>query len=227
MKALLWKDFRMNLPIVIAAVFCCTLPYLVGASLVLAEKWPVFPSAEQWGSVFSNAGRGSLHFLQVIIGLLGANALAAERADRSAEFLFSLPPSRRQILASKFLLALGVSLVPWMVYLFSEYVICPWLTGHPGFMIQFGFWRLTLAAVGVFLFGAAWAGSSFLSSTAYALGMAIGLFFAVSVAVIRTALYLHWPAEGNGEFWFQGMCVAMGVVMFAAGSCYYLRRVEP
>ncbi len=52
----------------------------------------------------------------------GANAIARERADRSAEFLAYLPISRVRILASKAALPLAVVSVVWAAALAAHLV---------------------------------------------------------------------------------------------------------
>ena len=56
----------------------------------------------------------SLIISQLAIALIGGNAIAGERADRSAEFLCSLPITRKRILASKLLISLAIILVIWL-----------------------------------------------------------------------------------------------------------------
>jgi ABC-type Na+ efflux pump permease subunit len=227
MKALLWKDFRINLPIVVAAVLLCSAPYIAQIVAAVSSTWPALPAPPVWGQVLVVSSYTSLFFVQLITGFLGANAMASERADRSAEFLFYLPPSKLKILNSKFLLALGLTLTLWLANLLAADVIGGWLA-HSAHRFPDDFpARPTVAATGVFIFGATWLASSFLSSTAYAFLAGAGLYGAVCAALYNTSVYLGWPAPGSMVAWYRGTCLALGCVTFAAGFWYYLRRVEP
>ena len=61
----------------------------------------------------------------VVAAMLGGNAIACERSDRSAHFLAYLPPTKTQILASKFLVAAGALAVLWGANCLVIYAIPP------------------------------------------------------------------------------------------------------
>jgi ABC-type transport system involved in multi-copper enzyme maturation permease subunit len=167
----------------------------------------------------------TLVFSQLLIGALGANAMASERGDRSAEFLFYLPVTRRQMLASKLLVALVVALAIWLWHLLVLEIVCPALSnapperGIPSYAV--------VVASGVSLFGAAWLASSFMRSNSYSLLASLILFAAIGAMFFNSVQYWHWPAPQARELWFIGIHVTLGLVGYFAGTWYFTRRVEP
>src|SRR5262245_52144582 len=108
MKALFWKDLRVNQSVIMAAAVFFVIPFAVVAisELVLrlapgaAEANPFSDRGERLTESLMVADMVGLLLSQLILAALGANALACERADRSAEFLFALPIERGQMLVS-------------------------------------------------------------------------------------------------------------------------------
>jgi ABC-type transport system involved in multi-copper enzyme maturation permease subunit len=221
MKALLWKDFRVNLPIMLAAVFIWAAAHAVAATslLIYAEQ------DQRWGEAMFHVTAASLIFSQLLIGALGANAMATERGDRSAEFMFYLPATRREILASKFFVALAVALAIWLWHVFVMEIICPALSA--GAMPSRTPSIFAIVSSGISLFGTAWFASSFMKSTAYALLVGLVPFAAVGALFTNNVVARGWPPEGTREGWYVGIHLTMGILAFAAGTWYYVRRVEP
>ncbi len=124
MKWLLWKDYRVN-----RAIFIAALVLLVGPHAVVAIAiWLGGLRRGDWAEGFMISSFYSLGLLQVAMALLGGNSIAGERVDRSAEFLAYLPVSRGRILASKFLVALAAVPLIWLpnlVVLVIAYALLP------------------------------------------------------------------------------------------------------
>lgn len=225
MKALLWKDFRVNLPIMIAAVFIWLVAHAIAAgSMVAFAVQKNSPDAQSWVEMLFGVSAATLIFSQLLIGALGANAVAAERGDRSAEFLFYLPVTRQQMLASKLLVALVVALAIWLWHLFVLEVVCPALSNAlPSGRIP----NSAVFASGVSLFGVAWLGSSFMRSTAYALLGSLAFYGAIGAMFFNSVEFWHWPPPQTQEVWFVGIHLTLGIVGYGAGTWYFTRRVEP
>lgn len=226
MRALLWKDCRINLLVLVLGGGLLLGPYVAGALYQWYADWPSFPDAATWARILFAGSYFSLSLSQLTLALLGGNTIACERADRSAEFLAYLPPSRAKILASKALLALVLAAVVWGTNLLAAEVLAPALSdasldvlGLPN--------RWPLAAVGIVVFGAGWLGSSFLTSPTFA--TTIGLFAPLLVISVLTlcSLAFNWPAHGEVATWYWPACAVFGVLCFAGGTSYYVRRVEP
>jgi ABC-type transport system involved in multi-copper enzyme maturation permease subunit len=165
----------------------------------------------------------------VTVALIGGNAIAVERFDRSAEFLFSLPITRRRILASKLLLALGIIVVNWLIN--APIIWC--LEQTAGLYLNSDpvmWWFANIAITGATFFGVAWGLSSFLASPASAVlgGLLAPLFVLIGIPF---APHLFW---GLGhlrvclvESSYCITCLLLAPLGFILGTLHYLRRVEP
>ena len=187
----------------------------------------------------------------------GGIAFAAERRDRSAEFLALLPVSRRRAVASK-LAAAGVCLLlPACVHLaafaigWRELPPMPDQSAH--FAQRFSTGAANCAALTVMMFGVAWLLSSVLDSPAVAATVAVGLA-AVTVYLIAATVWqaevaadtksVFWtPAEYvTGVLWRPGVfwhappatndavrvvAVLSGLSALLAGGLVQARRVRP
>ena len=103
MNWLLWREYRLNRLILAFGAVLILAPYLIaviysGLSIVLGDSIDGnFETAAVWSFVITWA---------LMLVLLPSNAIAGERADRSAEFISYLPLLRGRMLASKLLLSL-------------------------------------------------------------------------------------------------------------------------
>jgi ABC-type transport system involved in multi-copper enzyme maturation permease subunit len=227
MRALLWKDYQINRPVLLMGLGLLVAPYLPVVAWQLYQHTQELPVTGNWASALFQASVFSLACSQLTLAMLGGNTIACERADRSAEFLAYLPPSRARILASKAVLALTVGLIVWGTNLLVSEVVAPALAGDRARSVTGGLSRPVLLAIGVLAFGVAWLGSSFFDSPTYATALSLGVCFAVGMLLSTTANLLGWPAPGKMGDMVQVVSLALGGVCFAAGSWYYVRRVEP
>jgi ABC-2 family transporter protein len=226
MRALLWKDYRVNRGVLLLGITLLLGPYAAVSGAALHAHWPSWPPAAEWSALLLTASLFSLGLSELTLVTLAGNAIASERADRSAEFLAYLPPSRLQILASKFLLALLTVAVIWGVNLFVGEVIVPVLgtpSANPADQLAP---RPMLAASAVMLFGAGWLGSALLDSPATATSIGIGATLGVPFLLMTASGLLAVPPD-DLKSWSINTCLTLGTVCFLAGSVYYLRRVEP
>jgi ABC-type transport system involved in multi-copper enzyme maturation permease subunit len=226
MKALLWKDCRVNRLVLVIGLMALVGPPLVGMAMNLYSLWRYEMLARPWPMLFVIVGVTSLALSLLTVALLGGNAIACERMDRSAEFLAYLPPTRLAIIISKAILAIGTALFIWACNLALVYGVAP-LSGT----LTDDVIRLRADAVpdltfmAVFLFGVAWLASSFLDSPAIATG--IGIAGPIAVFFVVSLLHYHFHFQIEAHFWYRVLCVTLGVLGFAIGTGYFLRRVEP
>ncbi|MEK7756948.1 MAG: hypothetical protein AAB385_07020, partial [Planctomycetota bacterium] len=161
--------------------------------------------------------------------MLGGNAIAAERADRSAEFLGYLPVSRGNVLASKSIIALGPTLLVWALNLTALFIVAPSITHVPAAdIIAKSDGRESLgifAGLTVLLFGSGWFWSTVLTSHGLATGMSF--FTLAALAMGFMGLEVGCGLENIIEKWFVSVCVVVGISGYVAGCAYYLRRLEP
>jgi ABC-type transport system involved in multi-copper enzyme maturation permease subunit len=226
MTALLWKDYRLNRGVLLLGITLLLGPYVAAFAIALHGHWPSLPPAEEWSVLLLTASLFSLVLSQLTLVTLAGNSIASERADRSAEFLTYLPPSRLQILASKVLLALLAAAVIWAVNLFVAEFVVPALGTSPVHSADNLAPRSMLAAAAVMLFGAGWLGSAVLDSPAIATSLGIGATLAVPFLLV-TMLGLFGSPPDDLKHWSIITCLTLGTLGFVGGSVYYLRRVEP
>ncbi len=231
LKALFWKDVRMNRLPLVAAWALLLVPYFIpGAMLVMnAPIWEDGPAESAWAALLGTGSFFSLMCSQASIAMLGGNLIAVERGDRSAEFLAYLPPSRGQILLSKASLLIGAQIV--IIGLNGLVVmIALWLAGNSEtpFIFTGDFVdRSRLVMVGVAAAGCGWLASSMLQSS----GPPVALAFLSPMIIfgcLNLVKYLSgWPAYDSFPDVYFATCGMVGPATFVAGCLYYLRRVEP
>jgi ABC-type transport system involved in multi-copper enzyme maturation permease subunit len=215
MKSLLWREFRLNRVILILGAICLVLPYLITTIGVL---WPrdfeVTP--EDMTRFFVGAAIGSYGFSQLTIVLLGANAFAGERVDRSTEFMAYLPVSRERRLVTKLILAAiatavigGVNLLVLIGLNLSR-----GRTGLPEDS-TLGYTAIT----GFVMFCVGWFISSIQSSPAFAVCAAL----VTPILIILGLQITTWASMT----WYVGISLALSAVCFTLGTWYYLKRLEP
>jgi hypothetical protein len=139
-----------------------------------------------------------------------------------------LPPSRLQVLSSKFLLALLAVGTVWAVHLSMTELVVPKLDASVAkSWDQLGS-RSTLAAGTVLLFGASWLGSAVLNSPASATIFGIAVALGGGPLLVQV-LWTLWAAGAREMLPFYGTAVGLtvGSLCVLSGSAYFLRRVEP
>ncbi len=225
MKALLWKDYRQNRPFLAAAGILLLFPYafvvLIGVVELLRDD---HSSEVVWAQYFAGASIASLFLSVMLSAFVAGNAVAGERADRSADFAAILPISRRSSIISKSLLAVTACVFMWLANGFVLYLTT--------FAKDVGRTPMTddfvpaLAATTVFTFGVSWLVSTLVSRPATAALSGLGC-----VAILWMALALleeAWNIDADlFAVLYPLLCLMLGIGCFVAGVVYYLRRVEP
>jgi ABC-type transport system involved in multi-copper enzyme maturation permease subunit len=243
MKWLLWKDFRHNRLIVFAALGLLLGPYLYGIGVKLVGPWcpshtnalgqTVYWTPPSWQEIFRGASAFSLFIAQLAVALISGNAIAGERVDRSAEFLYSLPIRREKLLVSKLLLAFAIALV---VILFNVPIFM-WCLGErplysPGDDYDFIVGVATFLTTSFTFFGVAWFFSVFTRSPAISVssGLIAPLFVTGAIAFLSN-WYVIEEISRSSSYWFQywyiAVCLTLSIAGFVVGTWHYLRRVEP
>ena len=224
MKALLWKDYRQNRSLLVAAGVFLLLPYafvvVLGVVELLADDHSY---GVAWAQYFATAGLTGLVLSVVLSAFIAGNAVAGERADRSAEFAAILPISRRSGILSKALLAVTACVLMWLGNgLVLNLTLMKSISRSPMSLDVVP----VLAATTVFAFGVSWLVSTLVSRPATAAVSGLG-----SVAILWMALLILEEA-GNIDadafaVWYWVLCLLLGTGCFVAGVVCYLRRVEP
>jgi ABC-type transport system involved in multi-copper enzyme maturation permease subunit len=229
MKWLLWKEYRLNLVILIVGVVLLVTPHAVALAVTWYGTGPIFGGgAPQLSVNLFLSGIYSLVLTQLTLALLGGHAIACERVDRSAEFLAYLPLSRARILAGKITLALLTAALIWVPNLLILQVTVAELPELP---ITQGngmpwTWLGGIAITGLVLFSVGWLLSSALVSPTFAICGGLGTPLLILLGAQTLALVLGYPLEVVGP-WYRRTCLVLAPACFLAGTWYYLRRVEP
>lgn len=230
-RALVWKDLRVNSLPLKAGTAMWLAPYGLAAMIVgtTTSLWDEATPNAAWAVLLATGSYFSVMCSQAALAMLSGHSISAERTDRSAEFLAYLPPSKRQILASKIIVLAGAAAVVWVgscgVRLFAE-----WLAGDGNsteLLLANQPPLARLAAIGMAGIGGGWCASAMLESS----GPSVTLAFAtplVVLALVSLATYLTgWPDQFTFARVYFTSCTVTGIVLFAAGCVYFLRRIEP
>jgi len=229
MKSLLWKDYRLNRLLLIFGFAVCVAPWLVSIARnhqLIMRGEGVWWGPEPWVTTLGF----SLAFSLITFAMLGGNAIAAERSDRSAEFLAYLPVSRWTILASKSLIAFTPAAAIWLVNLAFLFWVAPRLgdgvsAAEMARSSEVREYLIILGAMSFLLLGAGWFWSAVLTSHGLATGMSFVVLAAVNGGLI--AFEFGCGFENFLENWFVSVCAVTGIGGYLAGCAYYLRRLEP
>jgi ABC-type transport system involved in multi-copper enzyme maturation permease subunit len=228
MRWLLWKDYRHNRVVVIAGLCFLLVPHLIGAYATFRGDPKGSPLESRWRANLAISCLYSIFASQVAIALIGGNAIAGERSDHSAEFLFSLPISRTRLLISKLWLSLAIAGVIWL----ANAPILAYVARS-----SFLFRRdipdvaellINTAITGLVFFSVAWLLSSLISSPAMAVCggliapalIGLGFTFLDYLSIVSIPHSLFEPL-------YRTICLAIAPPCFVVGTWYYLRRVEP
>ncbi len=230
LKALIRKDLRLcRLPIVTGVVLLLG-PFAMAVVIVSnMPLWTEATPASAWAVLLGIGSYFSVMCSQPTLAMISGNIIAAERSDRSAEFLAYLPPSRVQVLLSKFIVLAAAVVVVWGFH-FGVSFIAYWLAGG----VQAAETMTTdlvplryLAAIGFAAVGSGWCASAMSENT----GPAVALAFAtplVLLGVLALTQYLTgWPYSLDYAKVYFSACAVCGAVLFMSGTVYFLRRIQP
>lgn len=247
MRALLRKDWRVYRAAIIGGLVLLLIPY---ALAVWDHMWWHGRGFNQFSDTVLQAAFMGLGLTVLTAAVVGGAAFAAERRDRSAEFLAVVPVPRLRAVRSKLWVALAFLLATWGVHAFLIVVagFDPLAPGRWRFDGQAFNILLNTTSVAVMAFGVAWLMSSVVSSPAIAATFAVAatlvtLVVTIDLARPREDAYGLMSAieflEGSsriaatqvGAMSVQGLGRAvmggLGVAAWCAGTAVFVRRVSP
>lgn len=230
MRALIWKEFRLCWPILLVGCVLLAFPYL----FVLLNG--ARPTLGYWHRISNGGFFSSVSTIVLTLILLGGNAIAGERNDRSAEFLAYLPVSRAMNLVSK--LVWPVIAVLFAIAVNAAMAWVAVVVGHPpvGMIVDAnvragGTLIVWVAILGGLCFSVAWLGSALLRSPTFAVA---GGLLAPAVIFFATMLIAKFVPPPQVRHPDQVVWSILAIVVpliactcFFAGCRIYLRRVEP
>jgi ABC-type transport system involved in multi-copper enzyme maturation permease subunit len=228
MTALLWKDYRLNRHVLGLGVLLLLLPYAIflGRNLYL---WQRYGELTLWAEMWLMTAQISCAISLITVALLGGNAVASERVERSGEFLAYLPPTRAAVVISKAGLALAAILAIWLVNVVVAYAVVPLAApmpteGQAGSPNMLPLWLL--AATTAAVFGCAWLASTMVQGPGLAAGTGILLPAAIAMSILAIDQFHDLGAELAGRVYLVAAWLA-GLACFVGGTLYYLRRIDP
>lgn len=230
LKALIWKDLRLNrLPLLIGA-FVLVAPYIVVAVAVThMPLWQEATGASAWADLLATGCHFSVMCSQPTLAMLSGHIIAVERGDRSAEFLGYLPASRGLVLFSKALVLAGTFLAVWGLNLLLH-ATALWLspdcdatrvlTSHMASLPRF-------AGIGLLAAGAGWCASANVDNSGPAVGLGLAAPAVLFAVLQATNSAFNTPDDLAFAAAYFTLCPILAVVCFTIGTFSYLRRVEP
>jgi hypothetical protein len=222
LRALIWKDVLANrFPLLLAAALFAA---SYGVALILGSLDPSLSALPPGRRLFTVLFAGSLasHAVaQLSLAVLSGNLIAVERADRSAEFLAYLPPSRSMVLRAKASLLAFTAILLFLLPL-AIGGLAGWISGSlqgDGFrrsMLNVG----SISAIGFCGSGIGWLGSCCLQSNAVAI-----LFAILTPWILAILVSVSGGAESPAILVAANL--SLGLAGFLFGTRHYLHRVEP
>ena len=229
MNWLIWREYRLNRLILIAGVTILLLPYLIALIVLLWPKSPAF-TAFHVTKLFAGAALYSLALSQVTLALLGGNAIACERADRSAEFIAYLPLLRKRLLCGKLILTFSAVAFIWAINSLVLWVAVNWIPKlQPNINEPYKI-ACNIAITGFVFYGVSWFISSFQSSPTFAVGGGLIAPLLVFMVLLAMAGAMDLKPKSFGQFMgdaYAIICPILALICFSIGTWYYLKRVEP
>ena len=228
MKWLIWKEYRLNRPILIAGAVPLIAPHAIVLFFALCGIGP--PTRGFTSDVaahFFQAAIASVTVSQLMLAFFGGHAIASERVDRSADFLAYMPVSRARILAAKITLPLLWAALIWTANLLTMQFILAESTLQgtpPSFNEHFWLWLAIVALTGLVFFSVGWLLSSMLESPTFSI---CGALIAPLLIVAAGSLLDWMNIWHRTELVYLFGCLALAPTCFIAGTRYYLRRIEP
>jgi hypothetical protein len=225
LRALFWKDVRVNRLPLLTGVVLLVGPFFLAVAAGSFNQ-PA-STAATWGGILALGSIYSLACSQLTLAVLAGNLIAVERADRSAEFLGYLPPSKVQILLSKSALLIGTGVVITAVNLVTALVAHSLIGSATRASLGTSLLDFSqISLVGVGAAGVGWAASAKLETTGAPVLFAIATPIIVPGAFYLAYFAFDWPIHELSATTILLTCGLVGAVFFVVGWVYYLRRVE-
>lgn len=234
MRELLRKDWRVYRVAVVGGAVLAACPYAVLLSMQALYPPGGGNTRQTYADALARAALGGTVLTLLMTAVFGGMAFAAERRERSAEFVALLPVRRGPIVLSKLLVA-ALYLVLMAAVHACLGLVAVGLQGDAEFGPHVRAYAassaVTVASTAVLCFGFAWMLSVYLQSPAIAATIAIGVAFVLSAVISG----LFEPSERLGPRsvfdaeWMTSTVVslAVGGLAFIVSSAHYVRRVTP
>ncbi len=226
MKMLLWKEFRQSSRLLIACGVLLVMPYVVAAAAGVYDhtRMEMYYRYTPWPEYAMGAAISALGLCALLSAFVGANAIASERSDRSAEFLAYLPIPRVKATACKAGFAISVLLAMFVVNI-AVTAAAAYASDVSRSLSAWEPLRVVFA-IAVFLFGTAWLGSTMLRTPGNAAAAALGSLIVLYLPILLIEERRGWSAA-TWETVFIASILSLGLACFVGGTVYYLRKASP
>ena len=195
--------------------------------LRISKSWQNLRDADAFQSWVEAGGGISLVSSMFALIMMAGTIIAAERADRSSEFLAYLPPARSPILLSK-AIVLGGSALLALIVGGGGGLLADWLSGGEASLnVGFNIPLLEMSKNALLGIGVGWCASAHLANTGPSVGLAFIAPLAVAGCVYLSQYIFGVPTEAAFGSTFLNCCTAIGLTCLVFGSVYFIRRVEP
>jgi ABC-type transport system involved in multi-copper enzyme maturation permease subunit len=233
MTALLWKDWRLVRPLLVAALALYLTPALIVGVVSLFDPVGRPQFGGSWTSLVASLCMAGSFAALLATPMYSAVMFARERRERTAELAATLPVSRARIVLSKAVVSIIAAAAPWVALAAVAGALL--LIGGREAARDFGassdarealaFYLVPLGVCTMAL-GLGWFFSSFLRSETLAAGLAFIITIAVpaTIALILNRLDL---AAQLGARPYSLTTFPLGLAAFAAGAIIALRRTSP
>jgi ABC-type transport system involved in multi-copper enzyme maturation permease subunit len=232
-RTLVAKDWRLFRVPMVALIIVAAGCYLMALAFII-DNWKDIAVAKTTpqtsaGAIVSAAAYIALLLTCLPASALGGTAIAAERTDRTSDFIGLLPVTRLQIVLSK-LLSSFLIIAVFAAFHACVLWICSALEPSP---VRFD-WNVLAGCImwigcAICLLGVAWLFSTFMSSGPISACIAIGV---TAVTIVTSTYLVDTHSEHRLPDWglfliLSGVTYGVGLPSLIGGSLYYLRRVAP
>lgn len=226
LRALFWKDWRQHRVVLVGVATLGAVPILL-SMLHRARSQGGLAGSEQLLEALILGGAWATMLSLFSFAIIGGVSFASERADRSAEFIRLLVPSRTRLLASKVIFAvfaLGLALSLGLGLFVGSGLLLD--ARHQGSNDDVWMMSKTIGGLGMLAFGSAWALSARLASAPISCAGGIGITAVTGALIVSGGSFIDTASETTTTL-VASLCAGLGAVCFVVGCITALRRVAP
>jgi hypothetical protein len=220
MRALLWKDLRLTVPVFVAAVLLSVIPYVCTITLAVTMGRGSIPWAE---TIVAGTHFGQWLIL-LIAAFLGGNVFACEREDESFRFLTALAVRPRAIVLSKVIVTVVTLECLWIASAAAMHASTPFALPGLRATLPGAADMPAIAAASLLVLGLSWVASGLLARPVVAaicgllVSGAVYLALHVGAGLVLREEHVVQPAQ------LSPVAALAGVVACVVACAHFLLR---